>query len=345
MRLRLRIALVSLLTLCCTAVVHAGETPAGLAAASEAFRANLALGDSLAGDPASAADVAEARRLADEALSHVRSCLEEDPNLPAAHHLCGMVVCTCYLPVTVERGDPSDQRPSSEDKGTTILRRRPQNAEEGLAELRKAVSLAPHNYDFQLDCSEALGICGHDAGAREHALGVWKKASGPSPVQRTRAARLLSAAARGAGQPRDEAQWLRKVLLLDPENSDAAHRLVQLEPTINAGIAWEPYAAGMAVAGHERKPVLLDFRAPWCGWCTKLVDDVFADPAVIALSRHFVCIEVEATIRRDLAEQYRIRSLPQAVLLDRSGKEVHRILGYKPVRSYLAEMRRGLAGG
>jgi len=343
MKVLLRIACIGILAL--TSLVAAdANAPASVVACRDAFEQNLALGDSLTGKFADAAQAAEAQRLAGEALSHARSCIDADPDLAEAHLLCGMVLCTCYLPVAVNPGDPLLHSSGTPADHGTVLRRCPQDAEEGLAEIRRALTLAPGNFDYQLHCSEALSICGDHPGARHYALAVWAKKSGPSLAQRARSVRLLAAVAGGCGQPKEEARWLRKLLLLDPEDAQAAHRLVEVGPALSTGIAWEPYVAGMAIAKHERKPVLIDFRAPWCGWCVKLEKEVFAEPSVVALSREFVCIKVEATMRRDIADHYRIRSLPQAVLLGPSGGEVHRILGYRPVQSYLAEMRRGLAG-
>ena len=98
----------------------------------------------------------------------------------------------------------------------------------------------------------------------------------------------------------------------------------------------------MALARQQGKPVFIDFSTSWCGWCRRLDREVFTDPEVISVSRQFACIKVDGDARSDLVRRYGVGGYPTAVMLDAGGREMHRIVGYKPARQYVLEMQRGL---
>ncbi len=66
------------------------------------------------------------------------------------------------------------------------------------------------------------------------------------------------------------------------------------------------------------------------------------DPDLIQLSRHFVCIKVDALSRGDLMRAHRVDAFPTAVILDPAGAEAGRIEGYLPAARYLEAVKRTL---
>jgi thioredoxin 1 len=92
---------------------------------------------------------------------------------------------------------------------------------------------------------------------------------------------------------------------------------------------------------NTSQPVLLDFKAAWCGTCLILekVLKPFAETyegAVIAT--------VNAETQRELVEKYNIKGLPTVIYLQ-SGKEVSRSVGasannIQNIKANLDEMKR-----
>ena len=82
-------------------------------------------------------------------------------------------------------------------------------------------------------------------------------------------------------------------------------------------------------AGQEEKWVMVDFFTTWCGWCRRLDEVTYQDPAVRQfLEASFVCVKVDGDLQTGLVRQYAVEGYPTLVFLDGSGKEVIRHPGY-----------------
>ena len=101
------------------------------------------------------------------------------------------------------------------------------------------------------------------------------------------------------------------------------------------------YKAALATAAKEKKMVLLDFTgSDWCGWCIKLDKETFDQPAFKShADQKLVLVKLDyphdkpqsdaVKAQNDaLAKQYNIEGFPTLVLLDSSGKEIGRNVGY-----------------
>jgi thiol-disulfide isomerase/thioredoxin len=317
---------------------------ADLAAGQKAFDQNVALGESLGGKPATAEQVAQAQRLFDEALAKARAAISADSRSAAAHRLAGMVLCTAYRPVVIEPGAEAQGAEPAKPPVTALLRGAAADCEEGLAELRSALRLSKSAPDYVLDYAQAMLACGDAAGAQEQATAVWDQRASLPSSQSARAARLLASSAQASNLPELELIWLRQVLKLDPGDKVAGQRLAKLAGT-RTGIAWMPYEAGAALASQTGKPMLIDFTATWCGWCEKMEQDIFPNKEMISLSQQFVCIRVDGDERPDLTSRYGVDGYPTTLMLDASGGELGRIVGYEPLAGYLADIRQALSPG
>lgn len=79
------------------------------------------------------------------------------------------------------------------------------------------------------------------------------------------------------------------------------------------------------------KTEVIDFWATWCGPCklmNPILDEVEKENPSLTITR------VDIDSDKDMAEQYKIQSVPTYVIL-KDGKEVDRIIGAKPKFAFL----------
>ena len=80
---------------------------------------------------------------------------------------------------------------------------------------------------------------------------------------------------------------------------------------------------------------LIDFYADWCGPC-KALSPVIDE---IALERMDITVgKVNVDTERDLAEKYKVRSIPTMVIF-KGGKEIERMVGFLPKEEILAKIK------
>ena len=86
-------------------------------------------------------------------------------------------------------------------------------------------------------------------------------------------------------------------------------------------LAWEhSEQAARARAESERRPMLVDFTATWCGACNELSRITFADPAVMSEAGRFVAVKVDASNEDDpsleqIKDRYHVVATPALCLL------------------------------
>jgi thiol:disulfide interchange protein DsbD len=101
----------------------------------------------------------------------------------------------------------------------------------------------------------------------------------------------------------------------------------------------ETKAAAQAKA--EKRPMLIDFGAEWCGACKELEKHTFADPEVKVKAGRFVALRIDATNEDDptvaaMMTKYGVKGLPAVILIDSEGKEVKRITEFVKAKDFLA---------
>jgi tetratricopeptide (TPR) repeat protein len=121
--------------------------------------------------------------------------------------------------------------------------------------------------------------------------------------------------------------------------------------TVPGARAEEPWTdlapkAAIARAKAEKRPVLIDFYAVWCGPCKEMDKSVYPDPAVRALMKGFLNVKVDAEKGEglELAKTYKIFNYPTVVLLGADGAEIDRILGSMSAEEFVKTARGYLEG-
>jgi thioredoxin-like negative regulator of GroEL len=102
--------------------------------------------------------------------------------------------------------------------------------------------------------------------------------------------------------------------------------------------------AALRRAAAEKRPVMVELYAEWCGVCKMLERNTWGNPQVGQLARPFVSVRVDAEKGEGvaLARRFGVRGYPTIVFLSPDGREVHRESGYVPPSAFPAVVRTAL---
>ncbi len=90
------------------------------------------------------------------------------------------------------------------------------------------------------------------------------------------------------------------------------------------------FAEAEALAAKEKKPLLVDFYAVWCGPCKRFAKDVDSDAEIQKSLEQVVLFKTDAEKGEglELAKKHEVHGYPTFVLLNGSGETVERWAGY-----------------
>ncbi len=96
----------------------------------------------------------------------------------------------------------------------------------------------------------------------------------------------------------------------------------------------------LEVAAATDRPILVDFFATWCGPCKMLDAQVFSTSSFKDFSKGFVLCRIDVDEQPDIAQKFNIEAMPTTIVLNSSGSELGRFLGFMPAAEYISEVKK-----
>jgi len=100
----------------------------------------------------------------------------------------------------------------------------------------------------------------------------------------------------------------------------------------------------LAAAQERQQHILVEVYTQTCKWCDALAETTLADPGVVAFSQNFLWAKIDAREDTLKARNLRVFGYPTVILLDSSGQEVDRIVGYLRPEPFMTQIEDYLAG-
>lgn len=104
----------------------------------------------------------------------------------------------------------------------------------------------------------------------------------------------------------------------------------------------ESLPAARARAAADGRPVIVVCRASWCRWSAEIAQGSLADPAIVALSRRFVCVMLDADRHADACRSLNVTAFPTVIVLAADGSEQTRTVGRPTTTALMAAMESGI---
>lgn len=112
-------------------------------------------------------------------------------------------------------------------------------------------------------------------------------------------------------------------------------------------LAWErkDIDGALARAKTDKRPLVVDFTAAWCGACKELDKRTFSEPRVGQELGRFVAVRVDATNNDDpkveaMLARFKVVGLPTVVLFDSRGNEAARFNDFVSPEEFLKSVQR-----
>jgi len=98
------------------------------------------------------------------------------------------------------------------------------------------------------------------------------------------------------------------------------------------------YPDAMKLAKEQEKPVLIFFHAPWSQPSSRMINNVWEQPNIIASSSKFVCVSINVDTNH-YKTNFTVKTYPTVIFADPWGNEIFSRTGFIPARELLSLMK------
>lgn len=130
----------------------------------------------------------------------------------------------------------------------------------------------------------------------------------------------------------------RPVTKADDRKADDMLAVERSRPRTKAPFAWthDLDAALVQAKGAGRK-VFVDFETDWCGPCKSMDEWIYTDAEVAGLlAGGYVGVKLDGDIEKALVKRFAVAGYPTMIVLDGSGAELWRAVGYQSSKELIA---------
>lgn len=133
----------------------------------------------------------------------------------------------------------------------------------------------------------------------------------------------------------------RPVTKIEDRKADDALAVERPRARATTAFSWgTSLPKSLAAAKAAGKKVFIDFETDWCGPCHQMDQWIWTDAEVAGLlNAGYVGVKLDGDIEKAFVKQYKVAGYPTMIVLDGSGKELWRAVGYQSSAEMLALLR------
>jgi thiol:disulfide interchange protein len=110
-------------------------------------------------------------------------------------------------------------------------------------------------------------------------------------------------------------------------------------------VRWrKDYAEAIRESERLKRPVVLQFTAPWCVQCRRMFAQTWRDARIVKqMNKEFIALVVDAEEHARVAKELQVQALPTTIIVSADRKTVKRLAGYQTadeLRKQLAAFQR-----